>query len=331
MRTESTLVDKEIKISVIVAVYNPEIKKLLKTLYSIIIQKNIRFEIIISDDGTKEDNFEIIKNFFEYYKFKDFSIVKSNTNRGTVLNVLAGVNIAKGGYVKIISPGDYLFSYTTLSEWYDSIQSVDSDMSFGDVVYYRSKYGNAEIIKFKTSPQYIKPYVRHKEKTIIKNMLLLNDTIHGVSYICKKNVLRAYLEEIKGKVIYSEDLMIKLMAFDRCKISYFNSKVVFYEYGFGISTVKNDFWREKINADLREIDILLTKRKKNYYWSQIIRDSIIVRNTSDKITKWIVLLKYPDVLIKRIKFRFCKRYTETKFVKKELLLYKYNRISFFGV
>lgn len=52
------------KITVVVITYNPDYKKLFQTLYSIVIQKNIIFEIIVSDDGTIDFDKKGIEQWF---------------------------------------------------------------------------------------------------------------------------------------------------------------------------------------------------------------------------------------------------------------------------
>ena len=42
-------------ITILVAIYNADINKLIHTLYSIIIQKEVGFEIIVCDDGSRID------------------------------------------------------------------------------------------------------------------------------------------------------------------------------------------------------------------------------------------------------------------------------------
>ena len=58
------------KISVLVLSYNSDIDKLYLTLKSIIKQKIDDFEIVVSDDGSK-DNHE--QELAEYFKQNDFS------------------------------------------------------------------------------------------------------------------------------------------------------------------------------------------------------------------------------------------------------------------
>ena len=57
---------RKIEISVIVACYNPDWRKLKATLKSIIKQNDICLEIIIADDGSKICSDDKIKELFDF-------------------------------------------------------------------------------------------------------------------------------------------------------------------------------------------------------------------------------------------------------------------------
>ena len=51
-------IENKYDISVIIVTYNPKWEKLRTTILSILFQKNINIEIIVSDDGSKNNLFE---------------------------------------------------------------------------------------------------------------------------------------------------------------------------------------------------------------------------------------------------------------------------------
>ena len=51
-------------ISVLVLIYNSKYEKIRPTLNSIVCQKNINYEIIFADDGSKEQHMDEIHDFF---------------------------------------------------------------------------------------------------------------------------------------------------------------------------------------------------------------------------------------------------------------------------
>lgn len=52
------------EISALVVCYKPNLKKLIMTLKSLIYQKDVSMQIVITDDGSEIDHFDEIKAFF---------------------------------------------------------------------------------------------------------------------------------------------------------------------------------------------------------------------------------------------------------------------------
>ena len=102
--------------SVIVCCYNSDYEKLKKTLISISKQKNVSYEIIISDDGSKDRAIEQIKAWVDEHNISNVRYNFLPENIGTVRNILSAVKVAQGKYVKTISPGDYLFDEYSLQQ-----------------------------------------------------------------------------------------------------------------------------------------------------------------------------------------------------------------------
>ena len=102
--------NKMYKVSVIVVMYNPIPEKLWLTLNSIINQEKVDLEIVIADDGSKNNLFDAIEEYMKKNDFSNYKFVYHKQNQGTVLNCYDGVNQASGDYIKLISPGDLLIS-----------------------------------------------------------------------------------------------------------------------------------------------------------------------------------------------------------------------------
>ena len=61
-----------VTVSVLVVTYNPQYSKLINTVESILLQKNVRLEIIISDDGSQNNYFEQLEEFFKEHSFSEY-------------------------------------------------------------------------------------------------------------------------------------------------------------------------------------------------------------------------------------------------------------------
>ena len=122
---------KKIEISVIVLTYFPKWTELKKTLLSIIHQEGINYEIIIADDGSDDYCIDKIKELFQKHNFENYEVVHQEKNVGTCKNCLAAIKIAKGEYVRLISPGDFISQANSLREWYQFMDSNNINVSFG--------------------------------------------------------------------------------------------------------------------------------------------------------------------------------------------------------
>ena len=78
------------------ATYNPSWDKCVFTLDSILRQKDITFELIVTDDGSKTNQFEKFTDYFESKGFEDYQMACHEVNNGTVKNFYDGIKIAKG-------------------------------------------------------------------------------------------------------------------------------------------------------------------------------------------------------------------------------------------
>ena len=93
-----------IKISVVIPVYNTE-KYLKKCIESIVNQSLKEIEIIIVNDGSPDNSYQII----EEYKEKDRRIIAVNQENGGISSARnKGIELAKGEYIIHIDSDDWI-------------------------------------------------------------------------------------------------------------------------------------------------------------------------------------------------------------------------------
>ena len=298
-------------VTILVATYNPVEVKLYKTLKSVLLQKDIDCQIIIVDDGSKEFNSDNIEEFFKKNNFSNYHLVKNEKNQGTVKNIKSGMELCKGKYVKLISPGDYLYGDTVLKKWLKFVEQENAEWSFGDAIYYSfDKNDNFIVRKEYANPQDIKCYISQKQKKCVRNYLISDDLVLGASILCRRDVLNEYLDIIENRVVYAEDNVYRIMMYDGKVAAYYPQIVVLYEYGSGVSTSKNKEWSKKLHLDFNNTNDIIYNKKTDLYG--IKKDFYRVYNSyENKIKKHLSCIFVKGYLYNKIKFKINKRYTRT--------------------
>lgn len=299
-------------LSVIVLTYKPNWDKLRNTVLSIVLQKDINFEIIISDDGSQENHFDKLQTLFSSIYFTKYVLVESTNNTGTVKNLQRAIEVAKGNYIKDISPGDYLYSEYILKEWLDFVIENNILVSFGKAVYYNADE-KFSIISHRSVPKYIKGYRDSLNKDVRKEYLLLDDMALGAAFLGKKDVINEYLSKMVDKVTLGEDFLFTLMVFNGVELKLFNKNVVWYEFGHGVSTSGDRIFSDIMLKDWENMHTLLLDFDRTDLFS--IRFLIYIKLYNALNNKFLKrLLRYvvlPDTLIWKFKVSKNVEYTDT--------------------
>jgi len=216
--------------SVVICCYNPSLEKLKKTILSAESQKNIKIEIIITDDGSSFSYEEQIKNWAKENNFANIVYNFNKVNKGTVSNIISGLLLTKGVYSKVISPGDFFYDNYSLLNYYYCFEKKKADIVFGYACYYLP---SGKIIK-PLSPICFLTTFRLFTK---RNVCLYRDYILGASISAKTELEIYYLKKIEGKVKYTEDFPLSILALlDGKKVICCKKKLIWYEFGTGVST-----------------------------------------------------------------------------------------------
>ncbi len=128
------------ELSIIVPIYNVEdyLEECLKSLYNI---KNIKLEIILVNDGSKDNSFKIMKKFKETHPEKTVLINKKNGGLSSARN--AGMEAAVGEYITFIDSDDFVDS-DKFEKFFKEGQKDKLDVMVGNMRYYTpEKTGNS--------------------------------------------------------------------------------------------------------------------------------------------------------------------------------------------
>ena len=248
-----------IEISVIMATYNPVWEKCLFTLDSIIGQKDVHIELIITDDGSENNLFDMFESYFIDNDFSNYSLICHSHNQGTLKNYYDGICSAKGKYVKLISPGDALFCEKTLNMWLTFLKQSERSWSFGDAVFYSKENNKKRVVQAPAMPQFIDCYLSDASQKCRWNYVVLEDVAVGAAMLCKKTVFLNHLKDYIDKIKYAEDVAIVSMMFDGILPAYFRQNTMFYEYGSGVSS-GNRNWKNRIDQEANFARTLLIEK-----------------------------------------------------------------------
>ena len=298
--------------SVIILTYNSDRKRIRMTLDSVIKQQGTNFEIIVADDGSQCNNEGWLTDYFNRKKFNRYKLVFSSENKGTVENVINGLQASCGNYVKIIGAGDMLSDSEVLKEVKHYMDCNGLKACFGLIQGFVKKKEKLKKAYF-SYPRDIEAYRKRDKQTIARNIIYYTDHVSGAAMFFEKGILAEYINRIKEYVVYQEDLVQVLMVLDGIYFELYDRVCVNYEVGHGLSSPKSEF------ADL------LIKDQKTFYeyvysaypsdknvgdrkklrWTKRIRNiyfRTILRMCCDPYTV-VYLLKYYLQILRRSHFR----------------------------
>lgn len=253
---------KGVDISVIVTTYNPNIQRIKETLYSIFLQEQVSYEIILADDGSTVNYKNEISAFFERFSFKDFYFAFLDENCGTVKNLLNSLEYCHGKYIKAISPGDFLYDKFTLRDWFDYLERKNCIFSFARYATYSPFADSLESIiktvKLGNRPYDLSVYIPHVNNHMVKyKYLLLDDYCVGATVMARTAEFKEYLSKLDGKVKYAEDAALRYMISDDKMPCFFDRLTIWYSLGDGISTNGKTKWRKILYKDHYEAGLVI--------------------------------------------------------------------------
>lgn len=122
---------KNIKISVIVPIYNTE-KFLRKCIESILNQTLQELEVILINDGSKDNSHNICLEYVEKYPKKIIYINNKNIGCSATRNL--GIKLAQGEYIAFVDSDDYI-EKTMYEELWKVKEKYDSDIVVCGITY----------------------------------------------------------------------------------------------------------------------------------------------------------------------------------------------------
>jgi glycosyltransferase involved in cell wall biosynthesis len=212
---------REIEVSVVIPVYNNK-EGVLKAINSILNQEDFNnYEIIVVDDGSKDDTYEALLDFVERQNKKDVIKVSKQHNQGPAAARNNGIKNARGKYIAFLDSDD---------SWYKDKMKVqmnlfkkDKDLKLVSSTYNNNRFNNLKEIHILD----------------LKMMLFRNYIYTSTVVVDKKALEEAELFNQKQK--YSEDYDLWLRLVGKYKCAVINKSLVQYgegkiSFGTGLSS-----------------------------------------------------------------------------------------------
>lgn len=243
---------KQIKVSVIVPVYNTE-KYLHKCLQSLVNQTLSDIEIIIVNDGSTDSSSDIIAEFAVEYSGKITLLNKSNGGQASARNF--ALEKCKGEYIGFLDSDDFV-SENMFEKMYSCAVKDQSD--YVACGYTDIKYDNEKIC-------ILKDYVASKKAEKNKD-LFFGALVSPFIHLYKHEII------VKSKVRFPEGYVYEDTAFYLNLIPYIKKISVIEEplayrvrHSNSTTTI---FKKEKVNNIFAVIDNALEYYEKNYFMEE---------------------------------------------------------------
>lgn len=94
---------KQVTLSIVIPVYNEErtIAEVTRRVWETPLQENVTREIIIVDDGSKDETVKVVKEFLNQNKDKNIRLIECEKNRGKGAAIREGIKQANGKWIII--------------------------------------------------------------------------------------------------------------------------------------------------------------------------------------------------------------------------------------
>lgn len=255
-------------VTVAVISYNPNLENICNTLKSIIWQRNVDFEIVVADDGSEADLFDIVNQYLKENGFTKYKLIKNKKNQGIIKNVLSALSVAEGKYIKLLSPGDFLYDENTLEKYVNFAEKNNAVACFSNIYPYTvNKNKEIKLLTDIRIPKNLSAWLKYDLKKIKKNYFIYLDFICGASLIYNTQVFTNYINEISVIANWAEDMVLIYMIANDEPVFYMpDSGGVWYEFGNGVSTQGNTLWAKRLYEDCKNIFHLMIKKRLMSCW-----------------------------------------------------------------
>lgn len=223
-------------ISIVISIYNGE-RYLKRCLDSILKQENQKFELVLVNDGSKDNSLEICNRY--KLKFNSCKIVDKQ-NGGLSSARKAGYEVSSGEYIIFIDCDDYMES-NWISELYKVIEEKHPDLIIYNYNFVTDE-NNKENKKLNLCRGYNQTKINEKFNipTIGKKF---NDDFFIPAFLWLRCIRKDLIEEdffISERKCYTEDILFDLLINNKI-INYYYLDKELYNYCLNLESLTNRY------------------------------------------------------------------------------------------
>lgn len=228
-------------ISVVVPVYNAE-KYLDKCIQSIINQKYSNLEIILVDDGSKDNSLELCKKYAENDK-RIKVIHKENGGVSTARN--SGIEAVSGDFIAFIDSDDYIDE----NMYFNMIQKVseyDCDVVMCDC--YKVNSDKKEVFTHDIRSGFYNKkhlYKEYFDKSLMLDSINYPATISNCVMLIRADIIKDNKLEYKEGIKFSEDLLFGSRVMYYANSFYYLKGECYYNYINNPTSTTNTYYEKK--------------------------------------------------------------------------------------
>jgi len=188
------------KVSVVVPNYNYE-KYIKSRLESIINQTYPIYEIIFLDDKSSDNSYKVAKEYLGDFNFKDISLIKNETNSGSVFKQWSkGITISNGDYIWIAEADD-LANREFLQNVMSGFENEDVVLSYSQSkqMCERGSILNESYLDYTNdidNKRWLKNYIRNGHDELADTLSIKNTLPNVSAVVMKKMDIEEVLEKL---------------------------------------------------------------------------------------------------------------------------------------
>ncbi|MGP1719227.1 glycosyltransferase family 2 protein [Shewanella frigidimarina] len=269
--------ENNLEVVTVVVITYQSAATVLETLDSILNQtyspENI--ELVISDDGSKDNTIDVIEEWLSLYKSRFFLVdfIKNKINKGVSGNCNVAWKAANSKWIKTIAGDDILVSHCISDNLSFAMKNPEARCIFSNVIVFGDTIEDSEL---ETKIKHLNSIEQDKQLLML---CLGNFLLAPTSFICKDLLVEINFADPNFTLIEDYPLWLKITSCGN-KIFLNSNYLVRYRVSESISQTKEKLININLSEQLRSVD-------KKY----------ILGNSKVPITYQLIVLQ--DILVSR--------------------------------